>query len=68
VSDHYSVDFYEEASWWEAKCNCGANLGVFPDAETACDALMQHAYEEGVAVQQAAKSGEDTGADPEKVV
>jgi hypothetical protein len=48
VSVHYSADFYaNDEGWWEAVCNCGANLGVFPDAETACDALMQHAYEEG---------------------
>lgn len=53
VLKHHSIDFYEHADWWEATCNCGANLGVFPDAETAADALMQHAYEEGLAAASA---------------
>lgn len=45
---HYSVEFGEsDDGWWIAVCSCGANLGVFPDAETTCDALMEHAYEEG---------------------
>jgi len=46
---HYSVEFEQNAEgWFEPKCSCGQQLGVFPDAETAADALMQHAYEQGV--------------------
>ena len=43
---HLSVDFYEnDEGWWEPKCECGWTFGVVPDAETAVDALMQHARE-----------------------
>ena len=47
---HYTREgtFNDRGGWWEAICDCGAKLGVFPDAEEACDALMQHAYEQGV--------------------
>lgn len=45
---HYSENFEADINgWWEPTCACGKRLGVFPDAETACDALMQHAYEAG---------------------
>lgn len=36
-----------ESGWYEPVCVCGAKFGVFPDAEVAADALMQHAYERG---------------------
>jgi hypothetical protein len=54
VSAHYTVtgSFNDEGGWWEAVCECGENLGAFPDAETACDALMQHAYDEGTYARQ----------------
>lgn len=43
---HLSVDFYEnDEGWWEPRCACGWSFGVVPDAETAADALMQHARE-----------------------
>lgn len=45
---HYTVEFAEHEGWWRARCNCGADLGVYPDGEDAADALMQHAYEQGV--------------------
>lgn len=44
MSDHYSVDFERnDEGWWPGRCVCGADLGMFPDAEDACDALMDHA-------------------------
>ena len=46
---HYSESFEQNGEgWYEPVCSCGAKPGVFPDAETACDALMQHAYEAGI--------------------
>lgn len=48
-SEHVSDEFYEnDEGWYEAKCSCGTTLGIFPDPETACDALMEHAYEAGM--------------------
>lgn len=45
---HYTVDFEpDDAEWWPAVCVCGKKLGVFPTAEDACDALMQHARVQG---------------------
>jgi hypothetical protein len=45
---HFSVDFErDDEGWWPGRCNCGADLGVFPEAEDATDALMQHAREQG---------------------
>lgn len=42
---HMSDGFYEnDEGWYTARCTCGAKLGVCPDAETAADALMNHAY------------------------
>lgn len=47
---HFSVDFEDEqdGGWWRPLCNCGWEGGLFPGAEDACDALMQHAYEQGI--------------------
>jgi hypothetical protein len=46
---HYSVEFEENAEgWWQPSCSCGKALGIFPTAEDACDALMQHSYEQGI--------------------
>lgn len=48
MSDHYSVEFQENAEgWWPAKCNCGVDLGLFPEAEIAIDELMDHARSVG---------------------
>lgn len=48
--DHYSVELcLNEEGWWHGRCHCGLDLGMFPDAEDACDALMDHAYEVGAA-------------------
>ena len=45
---HYSQVFEETADgWYKPVCSCGKKVGAYPDAETACDALMQHAYEAG---------------------
>lgn len=47
---HYSAVFEEDdEGFYEARCNCGRSLGLFPTAEDTTDALMQHAYEEGYA-------------------
>ena len=49
ASDHYSIAFFEnDEGEWEAYCKCSIGLGFFPSAEDACDALMEHAYIEGV--------------------
>lgn len=52
MSDHYSVDLYpDDEGWFHARCNCGWEApGVYPTAEDACDALMDHAYEAGAAL------------------
>lgn len=48
MSDHYSADFVQDHNgWWQGRCNCGLDLGMFPDPEDVCDALMDHAYEAG---------------------
>ena len=45
---HFSVDFEpDDGGVYEARCNCGRSLGLFPCAEEACDTLMQHAREQG---------------------
>lgn len=48
TAPHISDEFEEKDGWWEPTCACGATLGVFPDVETAADALMEHAYEQGI--------------------
>jgi len=49
VSDHYSLDLAEDdQGWFPGRCNCGADLGIFPTAEDACDALMDHAFDAGI--------------------
>lgn len=46
---HYTESFEPDAEgWWRARCVCGRELGVFPTDEDACDALMEHAYEQGI--------------------
>lgn len=48
MSQHFSIDVSpNDEGWFEARCDCGWNGGMFPDAEDLCDALMQHAYEQG---------------------
>lgn len=50
MSDHYSVDLNEnDEGWFIGVCNCGWGGAPYPSAEDACDALMDHAYEAGVA-------------------
>ena len=50
MSEHYSVALEpDEDDWYDGRCHCGKDLGKFPTAEDACDALMDHAYFEGVA-------------------
>lgn len=45
---HFSVDLFEDDNgWFPVQCECGWRGGVFPTAEDACDALMQHAREQG---------------------
>lgn len=36
-----------EDGFYEVNCTCGAHACGFPDAETAIDFLMEHAYEMG---------------------
>lgn len=38
----------DDDGWWKPACCCGKELGIFPTAEDAADALMQHAYEQGI--------------------
>jgi hypothetical protein len=46
---HYTLDFEENAEgWWKPRCVCGYVPGAFPTGEDAADALMQHAYEQGI--------------------
>lgn len=43
--EHYSVELHEnEEGWFPGRCSCGWDGGVFPTAEDACDALMEHVY------------------------
>lgn len=45
---HMSTGLHEDDDgFWRAACMCGTALGAFPSAEDACDALMQHAREQG---------------------
>lgn len=53
---HYSAGFEQnDEGWYEPECNCGWKFGPCPDAETAADALMQHAYEQGIIDQRAGR-------------
>ena len=46
---HYSVNFEpNNEGWYVPECQCGWSWPVVPDAETCADALMQHAYEQGI--------------------
>lgn len=47
---HYSENGFEEdeSGFVAPKCACGWKCYPCPDIETACDALMQHAYEAGI--------------------
>ncbi len=50
MSEHYSVALEpDDEQWWPGNCHCGVSLGMFPTAEDACDALMDHARQEGYA-------------------
>lgn len=49
MPEHYSVDLTEnDEGWYIGVCNCGWGGALYPSAEDACDALMDHAYEAGV--------------------
>ena len=55
---HLSTDFYKnDEGWWVPACECGWSSGPVPDAETAADALMQHARERAL-LEDAEGSGE----------
>jgi hypothetical protein len=42
--DHYSTEFErDDEGWWPGRCVCGWDGGMYPDAEDAADALMDHA-------------------------
>lgn len=46
MSAHFSTDFFEDdGGWWPARCHCGWDGGMFPAAEDAADALMDHAQD-----------------------
>lgn len=48
--DHYCIGLDEpKDGWYIGQCKCGWNGGEYPTADDACDALMDHAYEEGCA-------------------
>lgn len=49
MAAHYSERFEENGEgWWVPRCKCGWKGGSYPDAEDACDALMDHAYDAGL--------------------
>jgi hypothetical protein len=49
-TDHYSMDLApDEEGWWPGRCKCGWDGGMYPSADDAADALMDHAYTEGAA-------------------
>lgn len=48
MAGHLSVPATDEDGWIVATCTCGATFGPCPDAETATDILMDHAYEAGL--------------------
>lgn len=51
MSAHYSVEFERDGKgWWPGRCLCGWDGGMYPDAEDAADALMDHAFQVGVAL------------------
>lgn len=66
MSDHYSDEFEPNGDgWWNARCVCGwSQGGVFPTAEDACDALMDHAYNAGRAEVVAAVSSSPGEGEP----
>ena len=50
MSAHYSVEFERDGGgWWPGRCQCGWDGGMYPDAEDAADALMDHAFAAGLA-------------------
>lgn len=49
--EHYSVALKANAEeWFPANCSCGWQGGIFPTAEDACDALMEHVYDSASAI------------------
>ena len=55
--EHYSVALEpDEDQWYPGRCSCGYHAGMFPTAEDACDALMDHAYEAGRAANSHSES------------
>lgn len=48
MSAHMSVSLEPNGDgWYPLVCGCDQNLGVFPSAEDAADALADHAYAVG---------------------
>lgn len=55
---NHSADNYEDDEGWTiARCSCGIEWGPVPDAETATDVLMEHAYGAGVRAGQVGAKG-----------
>lgn len=68
--EHYSVGLEaNDEQWFPGRCSCGVDLGMFPTAEDAADALMDHAFSAGGAALQAtlheaeARDGSGRGVD-----
>ena len=47
MSDSQTFEAEPDGSY-RARCECGFNYGPFPGVEDAVDALMDHAYMEGM--------------------
>lgn len=60
--EHYSIALEQDAEgWWPGDCKCGWRGGMYPSAEDACDALMDHAYAVGIEDAAAAARGAARG-------
>lgn len=48
MTTHTSDNYEDEEGWIIVRCSCGLAWGPVPDAETATDVLMEHAYRAGL--------------------
>lgn len=48
ITDELELVSSRHFEWAAAKCRCGWEVGGLPDDETLIDALMEHAYLEGL--------------------
>ena len=55
---HQSLTRQDDEGWYVAICTCGWDYGLLPDAETATDFLMGHAFHQAIV---AAEAQEDSG-------